>query len=74
MIFEVLTTVDSVDYAFWDVTSCRLASQHFVGTCCLHLQGRIVEAARSSETAVNIYQTTQVASQRTIIFKGFTAF
>jgi hypothetical protein len=74
MKFEALSTADSVDYSFWDVTPCRLASQHFGGTCCLHLQGRRVEAACSSETVVNIYQTTQVAFQRTIIFKCFTAF
>jgi hypothetical protein len=48
---------------FWDVPPCRLADVHrrFRGAYCLHHQGDerlMMEAVSSSETLVNIYQTT----------------
>jgi hypothetical protein len=54
---------------FWVVAPCRLVEvyQHFRGPCCLHHQGDewaislialMMEAARTSETLVNFYQST----------------
>jgi hypothetical protein len=44
---------------FWVVASCSLVDvyQRFRGPCCLYHQGD--EAARTSETLVNFYQTTR---------------
>jgi hypothetical protein len=47
--------------AFWVVALCSLVevNQHFRDPCCLHHQGALMmEAARTSETLVNFYQTT----------------
>jgi hypothetical protein len=53
---------------FWVVAPCSLLEiyQRFRGPCCVHHQGDdikfialMMEAARSSETLVNFYQTTQ---------------
>jgi hypothetical protein len=46
---------------FSDVTPYSVVDlyQSFEGTCYLHIQGAWVEAARSSEPSVNIYQTTR---------------
>jgi hypothetical protein len=52
---------------FWIVALCSLVDvyQCFRGPCCLHNQGdRVIialmmEAARTSETLVNFYQTTR---------------
>jgi hypothetical protein len=47
---------------FWVVEPCSLVEvyQRFRGPCCLH-QGiaLMMEAARTCETLVNLYQTTQ---------------
>jgi hypothetical protein len=44
---------------FWVVAPCSLVEvyQRFRGPCCLHHQGD--EAARTSETLVNFYQSTR---------------
>jgi hypothetical protein len=47
---------------FWVVASCSLVDvyQRFRGRCCLHYQGdEMMEAARTSKTLVNFYQTTR---------------
>jgi hypothetical protein len=51
---------------FWVVAPCSLVEvyQRFRGTCCLHHQGAsiialMMEAACTSETLVNFYQTTR---------------
>jgi hypothetical protein len=52
---------------FWVVPPCSLVDvyKRFRGSCCLHHQGDgllialMMEAARTSETLVNIYQTTR---------------
>jgi hypothetical protein len=51
---------------FWDVTPCSLVQvyRRFRGICCLHHQGVLLialmmEAAGTSETSVNFYQTTR---------------
>jgi hypothetical protein len=50
---------------FWVVVPCSLVEIYyrFRGPCCLHHQGLLIalmmEAARSSETLVNFYQTTR---------------
>jgi hypothetical protein len=52
---------------FWVVAPCSLVEiyQRFRGPCCLHYQGDeslialMMEAAKSSETLVNFYQTTR---------------
>jgi hypothetical protein len=47
---------------FWVVAPCSLVEvcQRFRGRCCLHHQGDLMmEAARTSETLVNVYQTTR---------------
>jgi hypothetical protein len=43
---------------FWVVSPCSLVEvyQRFRGPCCLHYQGAL-EAARTSETLANFYQT-----------------
>jgi hypothetical protein len=45
---------------FWVVVPCCLVEvyQRFRGPCCLHHQGLLMEAAKTSETLVNFYQTT----------------
>jgi hypothetical protein len=45
---------------FWVVEPCSLVEvyQRFRGVCCLHHQ-LTMEAARTSETLVNLYQTTR---------------
>jgi hypothetical protein len=49
---------------FWDVASCSLVEiyRRFRGTCCLHqgdpLIALMMEVANSSETSVNLGQTT----------------
>jgi hypothetical protein len=64
--FEVLTAVSTKMAFFWVLTPCSLAEvyQRFRRPCCLHHQGihhlaLMMEAARTSETLVNIYQTTR---------------
>jgi hypothetical protein len=66
--FEVLTAVSTKMVVFWVVATCSLVEvyQRFRGPCCLHNQGAIIraialmmEAARTSETLVNFYQTTR---------------
>jgi hypothetical protein len=47
---------------FWVVAPCSLVElyRRFKGACCLHHQiALIMEAARTSETSVNFYQTTR---------------
>jgi hypothetical protein len=52
---------------FWVVATCSLVEvyQRFRGPCCLHQEGNdaiialMMEAARTSETLVNFYQTTR---------------
>jgi hypothetical protein len=48
---------------FWVVAPCSVVElyQRFRGPCCLHHQGDalMMEAARTSETSVNFYQTTR---------------
>jgi hypothetical protein len=48
---------------FWVVAPCSLVEfyQRFRGPCCLHHQAiaLMMEAARTSETLVNFYQTTR---------------
>jgi hypothetical protein len=57
----------------WSVASCSLVEiyRRFRGACCLYHQGYahialMMEAARNSETSVNLYQTT--TTQKTAIF------
>jgi hypothetical protein len=63
--FEVLTAVSTKMAVFWVVAPCGLVEvyQRFRGPCCLYHQGKalialMMEAARTCETLVNIYQTT----------------
>jgi hypothetical protein len=64
--FEVLTAVSTKMAVFWVVAPCSPVEvyQRFRGPCCLHHQGDLdlmalmMEAARTSETLVNFYQTT----------------
>jgi hypothetical protein len=66
--FEVLTAARMEMAVFWVVAPCSLIEvyQSFKGTCCLHYQGDvealialIMEAASTSETSANFYQTTR---------------
>jgi hypothetical protein len=65
--FEVITAVGTKMAVFWVVAPCSLVQIHqrFRGPCCLHHQGHeplialMMEAARSSETLVNICQTAR---------------
>jgi hypothetical protein len=62
--FEVLMEASMKMAVFWVVTLCILVEvyQHFRVTCCLHHQGSLItlmmEAASTSESLVNFYQTT----------------
>jgi hypothetical protein len=50
---------------FWVAAPCSLVEVYQYSTCCLHYQGDeslialMMEAASTSETLVNIYQTTR---------------
>jgi hypothetical protein len=46
---------------FWVVAPCSLVEvyQRFGGPCCLHHQGDEYWAMSTSETLVNVYQTTR---------------
>jgi hypothetical protein len=46
---------------FWVVAPCSLVEVYhrFRGPCCLHYQALMMEAAGTSETLVNFYQTTR---------------
>jgi hypothetical protein len=62
--FEVLTAMSTKMVVFWVVAPCSLVEvyQRFRGPCSLHHQGDHRpddEAARTSETLVNFYQTTR---------------
>jgi hypothetical protein len=61
--FEVLTAMSMKIVVFWVVAPCSLEEVYhrFRGPCCLHHQGDalMMEAARTSETLVNFYQTTR---------------
>jgi hypothetical protein len=50
--FQVLTAAIMRMTVFWDVAQCSLVEvyRRFRGTCCLHHQGVIMEAAGISET------------------------
>jgi hypothetical protein len=60
--FEVLTAVGKKMAVFWVVAPCSLVEiyRRFRGPCCDD-EGiaLMMEAARSSETSVNFYQTTR---------------
>jgi hypothetical protein len=61
---EVLTATSMKMAVFWDVAPCSLVDtdRRFRGAYCLHHQGLItlmMDAVSSSETLVNIYQTTR---------------
>jgi hypothetical protein len=57
--FEVLTAVSTKMAVFWVVAPCSVVGvyQRFRGPCCLI--ALMMEAARTSETLVNFYQTTR---------------
>jgi hypothetical protein len=64
--FEVLTAVSTKMTVFWVVAPCSLVEvyQRFRGPCYLHHQGDclialMMDAAWTSETLVNFYQTTR---------------
>jgi hypothetical protein len=73
--FEVPTAVRKKMAVFWVAAPCSLVEiyQRFRGPCCFHHQGNIsnqflargflvalmMKAARTSETLVNLYQTTR---------------
>jgi hypothetical protein len=46
---------------FWVVPSCSLVEvyQRFRGPCCLYHHRLVMEAARTSETVINLHQTTR---------------
>jgi hypothetical protein len=46
---------------FWDVALCSLVEidRRFRSAYCLHYQALMVEAERTSETPVSIYETTR---------------
>jgi hypothetical protein len=47
-------------FVFWDVLPCKIIDDlRFRGTCCLHHQATMTEAARTSETSVDNYFTRQ---------------
>jgi hypothetical protein len=54
---------------FWVVATCSLVEvyRRVRGTCSLHHQGRD-EAASTSETSVNFYQTHGATTQMTAVF------
>jgi hypothetical protein len=56
--FEFLTAVVMKNSIFWDITPCSTlkVSQHFGGTCRLHLQGRRMMQARNQDSACNLLQ------------------
>jgi hypothetical protein len=60
--FEVLTEVSIKMAVFWVVAPCSLVEVHrsFRGACCLLYQAitLMMEAANTSETSLNFYQTT----------------
>jgi hypothetical protein len=62
MLPNVADYVDMKMAVFWVVAPCSLVEvyQRFRGPCCLHYQGDklMMEAASTSETMVNFYQTT----------------
>jgi hypothetical protein len=55
---------------FWVLSRCSLVVyQRFRGTFCLHHQGdELMEAARTSETLVNFYQTARRYNPEEAIF------
>jgi len=76
------------NWVFWDVMTHRLVSGylHSGGTCCLHFRvyavhpswatmSSKVEADFSSETSVNLYQSTRydVTFQKNLIFNHTAA-
>jgi hypothetical protein len=57
--FEVLMAARMKMAVFWVVVPCSLVEVYrFRGPCCLHLIALMMKAASTSETLVNIYQTT----------------
>jgi hypothetical protein len=47
-------------FIFWDALPCKtIVDRRFRRTCCLHHQGAMMEAARTSETSVDNYFTRQ---------------
>jgi hypothetical protein len=50
---KVLRAMVMKIYAFWDIIACSPSkiSQHFGGTCCLHLQGQRISQARNQQEA-----------------------
>jgi hypothetical protein len=59
---KIITTTDKKMDVFWVVEPCSLVEVYhrFRGTCCLHHQNALMmQAARTSETSVNFYQTTR---------------
>jgi hypothetical protein len=61
--FEVLTAVSTKMVVFWVTAPCSLVDVYwrFRGPCCLHPRAitLMMEAARTSDTSVNFYQTTR---------------
>jgi hypothetical protein len=59
---EVLAAVSTKMAVIWVVAPCSLVEvyQRFRGPCCLHHQGALMmQAAKTSETLVNFYQTSR---------------
>jgi hypothetical protein len=54
--FEILTAVTMKNTVFWDATPCNLIEvyRRFVGTYCLHLQGRGISRARKQASSARI--------------------
>jgi hypothetical protein len=63
--FQVLTAASMKMAVFWVVAQCSLVEVYrlFTGACCLHHQysfiALMMEAANTSETSANFYQTTR---------------
>jgi hypothetical protein len=59
--FEVLAAVSTKIAVVWVVAPCSLVDvyRRFRGICCLHQIALMMEAARTSETFINFYQTTR---------------
>jgi hypothetical protein len=61
MRFQVLTAASMKLKIFWDVLPCSSLNfdRRFRGTCCIHHQALMMEAARTSETSVEIQLRTR---------------
>jgi hypothetical protein len=60
MKYQVLTAASMTFRVFWDVAPCSHVEfyRRFIGVYCLHHQGTLMEAVRTSETSVKFNMST----------------